>query len=111
VQDLLALGADPAATNGDGNTALWLACVADQPTLVQRLAQAGTAIDHANLTGATCLMYAASSSKPAIVRALLALGADPLLRSQDDYTALDMAASLECLQLLRHATRAPRAAA
>jgi rhodanese-related sulfurtransferase len=111
VQDLLALGADPAATNGDGNTALWLACVADQPALVQRLAQAGAAIDHANLTGATCLMYAASSSKPAIVRTLLDLGADPHLRTQDDYTALDMAASLECLQLLRHATRAPRAAA
>jgi len=34
---------------------------------------------------------------------LLALGADPGLRSQDDYTALDMAASLDCLQLLRHA--------
>ena len=55
--------------------------------------------------GATCLMYAASSGNPAIVRTLLAIGANPHLVTQDDYSALDMAASIECLQLLRAATR------
>lgn len=112
VEALLVLGVDLHAVNGDGNTALWLACVANDPDLVSRLVQAGLDIDHANATGATCLMYAASSGKPAIVQRLLALGADPALKSQDDFTALDMAASLECLRLLRAATpRAPAAAA
>jgi uncharacterized protein len=45
------------------------------------------------------------------VRVLLALGADPLIQTQDDFTALDMAASLECLQLLRVATRSATKAA
>jgi ankyrin repeat protein len=66
-------------------------------------------IDHTNLTGATSLMYAASSSKPEIVQALLEMGADPFIQTQDDYSALDMAASLPCLQLLRAATKAGRA--
>jgi ankyrin repeat protein len=79
--------------------------VADDPALVGLLVRAGVPIDHQNLTGATCLMYAASSAKPTIVRTLLGLGANPHLLSQDDYSALDMAASLECLQLLRAATR------
>jgi len=50
-------------------------------------------------------MYAASSSKPEIVRTLLGLGADPRIQTQDDFSALDMAASIECLQLLRAASR------
>lgn len=108
VDALLALGVDRHACNGDGNTALWLACVADSPALVSRLVQAGLAIDHANATGATSLMYAASSGKPEIVRTLLALGADPGLTTQDDFSALDMAATLDCLRLLRAAR--PRAA-
>jgi hypothetical protein len=37
--------------------------------------------------------------------ALLEMGADPSIQTQDDFTALDMAASLPCLQLLREATR------
>jgi ankyrin repeat protein len=63
------------------------------------------ALDHGNATSATCLMYAASSSKPAIVVTLLELGADPCIESQDGFNALDMAASIECLQLLRAATK------
>ncbi len=105
VDALLAQGVSLTAVNGDGNNALWLACVANDTALVTRLVQAGVPIDHANLTGATSLMYAASSSKPAVVRTLLALGANPLLQTQDDYTALDMAGNIECLQLLRSATR------
>ncbi len=108
VEALLAQAVDLAAVNGDGNNALWLACVANDAALVTRLVQAGVPIDHANLTGATCLMYAASSGKPAIVRTLLELGANPQLLTQDDYSALDMAASLECLHLLRAATREAR---
>ena len=106
VELLLATGVDLGAHNDDGNNALWMACVANQPALVERLVAAGLAIDHANATGATALMYAASSGKPEIVRTLLRLGADPAVRTQDDFSALDMAASLECLRLLRAATPA-----
>jgi len=105
VQSLLAQGVDLKAGNHDGNNTLWLACVANDPALVTLLARAGVPLDHQNLTGATCLMYAASSGKHEIVRTLLALGADARLLTQDDYSALDMAASIECLQLLREATR------
>jgi hypothetical protein len=48
-------------------------------------------------------MYTASAGKHELVRTLLALGANPDLRTLDDFTALEMAASLECLQLLRAA--------
>jgi ankyrin repeat protein len=110
VEALLAHGVSLSTVNGDGNNALWLACVSNKAELVRRLAQAGMPVDHQNSTGATSLMYAASSGKPAIVQALLALGADPQLRTQDDFSALDMASTLDCLQLLRAATRAAAAA-
>lgn len=106
VQALLEAGVRLDVCNHDGNNALWLGCVSNKPELVTMLAQAGVAIDHVNATGATSLMYAASSSKPDIVRVLLALGANPLIQTQDDFTAMDMAASLACLQLLRAATKA-----
>ncbi len=109
VELLLAQGVSLSATNGDGNNAVWMACVSNQPALVKRVVQAGAAIDHLNLTGATSLMYASSSSKPEVVAALLEMGADPFIQTQDDYTAMDMAASLPCLQLLRAATKAGKA--
>ncbi len=109
VELLLAQGVSLDAVNGDGNNALWLACVSRVPALVKRLAEVGVPIDHTNLTGATSLMYASSSSKPEIVQALLEVGADPFIQTQDDYSAMDMAASLPCLQLLRAATQAGRA--
>jgi len=107
VEALLAQPVSLTAINGDGNTALWLACVANDPALVTRLVQAGVPIDHANATGATCLMYAASSSKPTIVRTLLGLGADPRIVTQDDYSALDMAADIDSLRLLQTAAKQP----
>jgi rhodanese-related sulfurtransferase len=105
VDALLALRVPLNAVNGDGNNALWLACVNGEPGLIRALAAHGVAIDHLNLTGATALMYAASSGKAEVVATLLALGANPHLVTQDDFSAMDMAASIECLQLLRHATR------
>lgn len=109
LDQLLALKVPLDAANGDGNHALWLACVHGEPGAIRTLAAHGAPIDHANLTGATALMYAASSGKAGVVATLLALGANPHLVTQDDFSALDMAASLECLQLLRSATRRPTA--
>lgn len=103
VEALLAHGVRLDAINGDGNNALWLACVNGAPALIRRLVEAGVPIDHVNFTGATALMYAASASKPEVVKTLLELGADAALKTQDDFTALDMAASVECLRLLRRA--------
>ena len=105
VDALLALGVPRDTVNHDGNNALWLACVNGEPTLIRTLVANGVPIDHANLVDATVLMYAASSGKPVVVATLLDLGANPHLVSQDDFSALDMAASLECLQLLRAVTR------
>ena len=107
VEALLAQNVPLDAVNNDGNNALWLACVNGEPGLIRTLVAKGVPIDHANLVDATVLMYAASSGKPAVVATLLDLGANPHLVSQDDFSALDMAASLECLQLLRAATRRP----
>ena len=103
VEALLAYGVALDATNGDGNTALWLACVSGNTQLIARLVQAGVPLDHANRIGATCLMYASSTGKAAVLRTLLGLGADIHLRTQDGFSALDMAASIECLRLLREA--------
>jgi thiosulfate/3-mercaptopyruvate sulfurtransferase len=51
-------------------------------------------------------MYAASTGKHAVVDQLLASGADPLLTTLDDFSALDMAATIECLHLLRRVEKA-----
>lgn len=101
VADLLAAGADPNRCNHDGNQALWLACVSEDLVTVDLLVAAGANIDHQNQNGATCLMYAASAGKTSVVEHLLELGADRSLLSLDDFSALDMAANRECLDLLR----------
>ena len=101
VEALLAHGVVLDAANSDGNNALWLACVNGHLPGIERLARAGVPINHANTTGATCLMYAASSGKTDVLRTLLLLNADLSLKTQDDFTALDMAANVDCLQLLR----------
>lgn len=105
VKALVQLGVDINALNSDGNNALWLACFNDNLEIIDYLVENGIDIDHQNDNGATCLMYAASASKPEVVARLLAAGADTQLQSLDDFTALDMAANLECLKLLRSVSR------
>ena len=101
VFELLQAGAALAAINIDGNNALWMACVGESLEAMDLLIRAGIGIDHQNDNGATCLMYAASTGKHAVVEALLAAGANPQLETLDGFSALDMAASIECLRLLR----------
>jgi len=102
VEELLALGVNIHMRNFDGNNALWLACVSGNTQLVQRLIDAGIEIDNRNLTGATALMYTASSGKHEMMKILLDNGADPFIRTDDDYLAVELAATEECLKLLRH---------
>lgn len=88
-------------SNGDGNNALWFACFKENIDLIQQLIEAGITINHQNLVGVTCLMYAASAGKTEVVEILLQAGADTKLTNQDDFTALDFAANVKILKLLK----------
>lgn len=102
VDELLSLGVAVNRRNGDGNNALWLGCVSGQAGIVRALVAAGIDPDNRNDTGATALMYTASSGKHDMLALLLECGADPLIRTDDDYLAAELAATGECLRLLRH---------
>ncbi|WP_446808708.1 ankyrin repeat domain-containing protein [Methylomonas sp. 2BW1-5-20] len=106
---LLRQDADIAVLDAYGNNALWAACFAEAGSCIELLLQAGIAVDYQNPSGATALTYAASSGKQAVVKQLLEAGADPLLTTQDDFSALDLAANRQCLQLLRDAVKALQA--
>lgn len=103
VDELLTLGVDITVRNADGCNALWLACYNGDLDIAQRLLDAGIDIDLQNGNGATCLMYVSSNSKPDLVQLLLDNGANATLKNFDDFSALDLAASVACLKLLRKA--------
>lgn len=103
VEELLGLGVDIEVVNADGCNALWLACYNGSHGIIERLIAAGISIDRQNGNGASCLMYVSSNSKPDLVKLLLEKGANPKLKNFDDFSALDLAASLDCLKLLRQA--------
>ena len=84
-----------------GNNALWAACYADNSDCIDALIKAGIDINHQNsVSGATALIFAASSGRDAVVERLLAAGADPDLKTHDDFTALDLASTRKILKLL-----------
>ncbi len=84
-----------------GNNALWAACYAENSDCIDALIDAGIDINHQNsASGATALIYAASSGREKIVEQLLNAGADPTLKSHDDFTALDLASTRKILKLL-----------
>ncbi len=109
VRELLAAGADIHAVNADGNQALWLACVGEITENLQLLIDAGIDIQHINVNAATPLMFAASSGRASCVKVLLAAGADPVFETDLGLTALDMASSIECLNLMRDAIKRKKA--
>ena len=111
VTELLAAGADLHAVNADGNQALWLACVGEAEENMRLLIEAGIDIRHVNLTGATALMFSASSGRAKAVATLLAAGADPGQETDLGLTALEMAATKDCLDLMREAVRRRKAQA
>ena len=84
-----------------GNNALWAACYADNSECIAKLIQAGIEINYQNsASGATALIFAASSGRENVVEQLLAAGADPNLKTNDDFTALDLASTRKILKLL-----------
>lgn len=100
-KELIAAGANLEAINSDGNTALWAACYAENLAIIQLLLDAGTQIDHQNPDGASVLIYAASAGKTAVVELLVERGANVSLKTADDFTALDLAANVTILKLLK----------
>ena len=105
VRELIAAGAQLNFRNADGNTALWLACVGRHLLIIDALVDAACDLDNCNDNGATPLMYASSAGRADVVERLLARGADILPQTPDGFSALDMAATVECLNLLRRAGR------
>lgn len=84
-----------------GNNALWAACYADDNDCIETLISAGIDINHQNsASGATALIFAASSGREKVVEQLLAADADPNLKTHDDFTALDLASTRKILKLL-----------
>jgi uncharacterized protein len=98
---LLQHGADLNLVDAYGNNALWAACFAESLACIKLLVHAGVNLDYQNPSGATALIYSSSSGKHAVVALLLQYGANPLLTTQDDFSALDLAANRSCLQQLR----------
>lgn len=101
VRELLQKGARLETRNADGNNALWFACVGEHLDMIDVLVKRGIDIDNQNDNGATCLMYASSTGKETVLKALLVNGANTALSSLDDFTALDVAATIGCLRMLR----------
>jgi len=84
-----------------GNNALWAACYAENSDCIDVLIQAGIDINHQNsASGATALIFAASSGRENVVEQLLTADADPDLKTHDDFTALDLASTRKILKLL-----------
>jgi uncharacterized protein len=84
-----------------GNNALWAACYAENSDCIDALIYAGVNINyHNSVSGATALIFAASSGRESVVEQLLAAGADPDLKTHDDFTALDLASTRKILKLL-----------
>jgi rhodanese-related sulfurtransferase len=102
---LIGAGADLRCTDSFGNDALWAACYSEDLRTIGVLMDAGINLNRQNRVGATALIYAASAGKTEVVSFLLELGADPDLRTEDDFTALELASNLETLRLLRRRTR------
>ena len=109
VRRILAQGtADVDSAGVDGDTALHHAAGMGHEQTAAWLAECGATVDKATRTGSTPLMWAASSGHAAVVRQLLALGADRSLVATDGpfrgQTALDVAEArgkAEAVALLR----------
>lgn len=103
VKLLLQHGADPAARDTYGDTPLHAGAgggdakkAAARAATAKMLIAAGSPIDAVNLSGQTPLWNAASEGNLAVVRTLLAHGADPKIKARGEQgTALDVARTYE----------------
>jgi len=98
---LIEAGAEINSTNKDGNNALWLACFSGDLATIHMLIEHKVDMDNMNSAGATALIYASSAGKSDVVELLLKSGANPYIRTQDDFTALDLAATPKAYRSLK----------
>ena len=89
---LLEQGADVAAADNDGDTALSFAARGGHEAVAQLLLQHGADATAANNDGTTALMYAAEGGHEAVAQLLLQHGADVAAAMHDGLTALMCAA-------------------
>lgn len=83
-------------------TALMSACLAGEIESVKRILADGAEVNARNADGNTAVWLACYSDSPEIIE-LLALGANSALETEDGFTALELAASLPVMKLLRTA--------
>ncbi|MFF4352420.1 ankyrin repeat domain-containing protein [Streptomyces sp. NPDC001530] len=88
---LLHSGANPESVDEDGQTALYLAAVSDQPGIVRLLLAAGADPDRLSQGTDAPLCGAVCGGHTAVVRALLAAGAGPDTVEEGGFTALTWA--------------------
>ena len=92
IEALLAAGADPQATDADGDTPLTIAAFNGAPdAALAALVARGAALAHRNRFGATPLHAAAAAGSAAAARALVRLGADTAAVDASGLTARAMA--------------------
>ena len=89
---LLEQGADVAAANNDGSTALMLAALGGHAALIQLLLQHDADVAAADNDGDTALSFAARGGHEAVAQLLLQHGADATAANNDGTTALMYAA-------------------
>ena len=101
MQFLLDQGASVEVLDIYGNNALWAACYANSSECIKLLLDAGININFQNTaSGATVLIFAASSGRELVVAQLIEAGAVLDLTTQDEFTALALASTPKILKQL-----------
>jgi hypothetical protein len=108
----LAHGGDVRALDSFDGTGLIRAAHRGYPTVVDRLITAGVDVDHVNNLGWTALLEAVilgdgGPQHQAVVRSILAAGADRGIRDRDGRTALDHARQKDQTEVVRLLEAAP----
>lgn len=105
VLELLERGVNVDLRNGDGNSALWFACLSGNSFTLTALVEAGADLDIQNVNGATPLILSASAERLSMVRILVLAGANVNLKTRDDFSALDVASTASILKFLSRAVQ------
>ncbi|WP_320818629.1 ankyrin repeat domain-containing protein [Thalassolituus sp.] len=106
-RELVMAGCTLNLINQDGNNALWMASQSGSLAVVKLLLDNDIDMDQQNDHGATALMYAASMANIGLVEMLLKAGANSVLMTRDDISALDAASNSKVLRLIQQYSNSP----